>query len=71
MTGQEYCPWCQWDSPGAKTHPECQIKWDQRVKLEKLIKPALEELGINPHRDNLLVDLCRRIENQLAMRKDG
>lgn len=69
-TDMAHCAWCSWDLMKADAgadhmHPECRVKWERRKELREELIPALIELGVTaPDRNNLLTDICRRIEKE-------
>lgn len=68
-TDMAHCQWCSWDLYKADAvdhmHLDCAIKAEQRNKLRETLIPVLIELGVTaPDRNNLLTDICRRIEKE-------
>ncbi len=68
-TDMAHCTWCSWDLyKGDATdmmHQWCKVKADRRNTLREALIPTLIELGITaPDRNNLLTDICRRIEKE-------
>lgn len=69
-TDMAHCTWCSWDlykkdATEDHMHPECRVKWERRKQLREELIPALIELGVTaPDRNNLLTDICRRIEKE-------
>ncbi len=66
-TDMAHCEWCSWDLYKKDAvdgmHPDCQWKAERRATLRKALIPVMIELGITaPDRNNLLTDVCLRIE---------
>ncbi len=68
-TDMAHCTWCSWDLYKGDAmdmmHQWCKVKADRRNTLREALIPTLIELGITaPDRNNLLTDICRRIEKE-------
>ena len=68
-TDMAHCTWCSWDlykdNAVDGMHADCKVKAQQRAKLLDLLRPVLHKLGIEKvNYNNLLTDLCRRIEKE-------
>lgn len=68
-TDMAHCTWCSWDlykdNAVDHMHADCKVKADRRGELREALIPALIELGVTaPDRNNLLTDICRRIEKE-------
>lgn len=69
-TDMAHCAWCSWDLFKWRAikgmHPECVPKAERRNQLRAALKPVLTDLGIERvDFNNLLTDICRRIEQEL------
>lgn len=75
VTDMGHCEWCSWDLYLADAvdgmHADCVWRSNRRAVLREHLIPVLIELGITaPDRNNLLTDVCLRIErgfNELAV----
>lgn len=66
-TDMGHCEWCSWDLYLADAvdgmHPECVAKAERRATMRTLFIPMLISMGITaPDRNNLLTDICRKLE---------
>ena len=67
MTDMGHCEWCSWDLYLADAvdgmHPDCVNKAARRNTIRRELIPIMIRVGITaPDRNNLLTDICRRIE---------
>ncbi len=58
----QHCEWCGYD--GAP-HGECEAKIVRRNTINEALLPALQELGLNPWKGNLIYKLAAQIESQI------
>jgi len=68
-TDMAHCTWCSWDlykkDAVEMMHADCKVKATRRHELRQTLAPVLEALGLRPDRENLLTDICLRIEKAL------
>lgn len=68
-TDMAHCAYCGWDLYKKDAvdlmHPDCVIKCTRRHKLRDSLTPMLSRLDLRPDFQNLLTDLCLRIEKAL------
>lgn len=68
-TDMAHCTWCSWDlykkDAVELMHADCKVKAERRAKLRADLAPVLEALGLRPDAENLLTDICLRIEKAL------
>jgi hypothetical protein len=68
-TDMAHCTWCSWDLYKKDAidmmHADCVIKANRRASLRDMLCPMLIELGLRPDAQNLLTDMCLRIEKAL------
>ena len=68
-TDMAHCTWCSWDMYKKDAidmmHADCKVKNDRRHELRQTLAPVLEALNLRPDYENLLTDLCLRIEKAL------
>jgi len=74
-TDMTHCEWCSWDLYKKDAvdgmHADCVWRSNRRATLREHLIPVLIELGVTaPDRNNLLTDVCLRIErgfNEIAV----
>lgn len=69
-TDMGHCEWCSWDlyldQAVDGMHPECVTRAERRNTMRTLFIPMLISMGITaPDRNNLLTDICLRIEKSI------
>ena len=68
-TDMAHCTWCSWDLYKKDAidmmHADCVIKAKRRHLLRAELTLVLIELYLRPDAENLLTDLCLRIEKAL------
>ena len=68
-TDMAHCTWCSWDLYKKDAvdlmHADCAVKAARRQTLRAMLAPVLIEQGLRPDRENLLTDICLRIEKAL------
>jgi len=64
-----HCRWCSWDlykkDAVEMMHADCVVKADRRHAMRATLAPVLIEMGLRPDAQNLLTDMCLRIEKAL------